>query len=174
MVFRVAMAKLASLAGQGLTRNGSALDVTSIPVRKADGTTVYGKWAVVRVVGPASYVAGGFQVDCSSFFSSIVAAQFCRRFSTGTGISTPAHPATPSEDGTDLYSNAKFRAIAYRAPAHTHTFDKYNADTSLLGSGTTYTSTATGGTSATQLAEAAAGTDMSTTTYEFLVIGVPV
>lgn len=75
--------------------------------------------AIVRVVGPANYAAGGFSVDCSAFFSSILAVAPARAFTTATKAAAIAQCFMPCEAGTDLYASAKFRCILQDVPTPT-------------------------------------------------------
>lgn len=137
------------------------------------------------VVGPASYATGGFPVDESSRFSSIVAVVACRRFATASGIEgITVFLRINGGSGTDTFANAKFRIMVVRMGPHTHTYDKPDTPTGNqsaegpLGAVNhthplTYTSTVSGSSSTNAFSEANVGTDDSAFTYEYLVFGVP-
>lgn len=166
----------------GLNANAMTFQQGNVRVRNASGAYQLVQPAVVQVVGPASYATGGFQVDCSSFFSSIVAVVFNRAFTTSGEAAEIQRMVMPGVAGSDTFANAKFRALISRGPAHTHTYDKTDTPTGSSNSGLggadphshnlTFTSTASGTASATNFAEPS-GAALNTFTYEFLVWGVP-
>lgn len=141
---------------------------------------------VISVVGPASYAAGGFQVDASAFFSRIIAAVFTRAYNTAGGGPAARYHYNVGELGTDTFANGKFVCYVNRPLfTHTHAYDKADTPTGTANSGAagadphshalTYTSTASAGPSATNnpLTELGNTFDISAYTYEFLVWGVP-
>lgn len=155
-------------------------------VIKADGSEVFAKWMVKQVVGPASYAAGGFAVDCSDKFSSILEVAYTRAFNTSGGAILRFHGGI-AEVAANTFANAKFQFQAYkRVAGHAHTYDKTNTptdstlDTAPAGVGAghthglTFTSTTSGSTSSSSAEEEVTdGSDFSARTFSFLVLGVP-
>lgn len=187
MVFEVKAASTvtSAVAGNGLTASNGQLVVSSIPLSNAAGTTVYVLPGLVRVVGPVSYAAGGFSVDVSSRFSSILAVQFLRSYVTATGVSLVTRGIMPGEAGADLYSAGRFVAIAIRQSAPSFTGTLGNTSTPAASAAciatcnqnhpnlSALTYTPAGTISSSNFIESGAA-DLSTNTYEFLVFGVPV
>lgn len=167
--------------GVAATSSGARVDTR---IRDSTGAPVAAVPRVVRTVGPASYAAGGFQVDCSSFFSSIVSAIPARAFVTAT-LAPPAayRIAVVAEVGGNVFTAAKFQAALFWMPSHTHTYDKADTPTGSASSGLagadphthalTYTSTASGAPSSFSLSEVSNGNNVSANTYEFIVWGIP-
>lgn len=148
---------------------------------------------VFQVVGPASYATGGIPIDCSAYFSRILAATFLRRFTTATGVNVATSFCLPGEAGTDTYANAKFRLVESRAPTVTgtntapaftgnaiggaHACGAVGCDSSHPNSTTVPAGTVAAPvwttSSSTSFTETAAAVNLSSITYEFLVWGVP-
>lgn len=129
---------------------------------------------VRTVAGPATYAAGGVPVDVSAAFPVISAVWINRVYTTATKAATVVYIPAISETGTDTFANGKFRIVGSRIPSHTHTYDRHDPNTSTLGAGSTYTSTASGTPSASNMVEqSAGGTGWSAATLEFTIKAVP-
>lgn len=142
---------------------------------------------VVQVVGPGIYATGGFLVDCSAFFSSIICAVLMRTFTTLTGALPSGNTqrnALVDATAANLFATAKFNAVAVRTFSNvTPTFtgaaiggahscgavacDSSHPNTTTVPTGTVSQVAAQG------FPEVNAAVDLSSTTYEFLVYGIP-
>src|SRR5688500_364176 len=85
-------------------------------IRRATGVLApFALPQIVRVAGPALYVAGGIPVDLSAFFREILAVQPARAFATAGGAAALGVGIMPAEAGADQYAAARFRVVLLQA-----------------------------------------------------------